>query len=68
MARKTFNAPNRVNSRRKKKAPKDAAMAVGARGGTTETRAGERKDRVEKKVTLRGRKIFQLCPFLFIDT
>ena len=33
---KTFSASKRVNSRRKKKAPRDAATAVGVRGGTTE--------------------------------
>ena len=33
---KTFSASKWVNSRRKKKAPRDAATAVGVRGGTTE--------------------------------
>ena len=34
--RKTFSASERVKSRRKKKAPKEAATAVGVRGGMTE--------------------------------
>ena len=33
---KNFSASERVKSRRKKKAPKEAATAVGVRGGTTE--------------------------------
>ena len=33
---KIFSASKKVNSRRKKKAPRDAATAVGVRGGTTE--------------------------------
>ena len=34
---KTFSAPGWADSRRKKKAPKDAATAVGVRGGKTES-------------------------------